>query len=142
MFYPQLRELKGEGAPRPATVPPGRESSLWPSNAESSDNGRYGKWSTLMDVAFTRQKLGKTFNSEKALRREFGDRMARVIAMRMAFLKNARTLSLVCARASFRSRQSAVVPQSGAWSFQNVGESPRSPSCFTVRVQIPIIPSR
>ena len=48
-----------------------------------------------MDVAFTRQKLGKTFNSEKALKREFGDRMARVIAMRMAVLKNARTLSLV-----------------------------------------------
>jgi proteic killer suppression protein len=48
-----------------------------------------------MDVAFTRQKLGKTFNTEKALRREFGDRMARVIATRMAVLKNARTLSLV-----------------------------------------------
>ncbi len=48
-----------------------------------------------MDVAFTRQKLGKTFNTEKALKREFGDRMARVIAIRMAVLKNARTLSLV-----------------------------------------------
>lgn len=48
-----------------------------------------------MDIAFRRRKLEKTFNTEKALKKEFGDRMARTIAMRMAVLKNARNLSLV-----------------------------------------------
>jgi proteic killer suppression protein len=48
-----------------------------------------------VDIAFRHRKLEKAFNSEKALKKDFGDRMARVIAMRMAVLRNARTLSLV-----------------------------------------------
>ncbi len=48
-----------------------------------------------MNIDFARQKLEKTFNSEAALKRVFGDRMARTIAMRMAVLRNARTLSMV-----------------------------------------------
>ncbi len=48
-----------------------------------------------MDIDFARQKLEKTFNSQTALNRTFGDRIARTIAMRMAVLRNARTLSMV-----------------------------------------------
>ncbi len=48
-----------------------------------------------MDIVFARRKLEKTFNSATALKRAFGDRMARTIAMRMAVLRNARTLSMV-----------------------------------------------
>ena len=48
-----------------------------------------------MNIVFARRKLEKTFNSETALKRAFGDRMARTIAMRMAVLRNARTLSMV-----------------------------------------------
>ncbi len=48
-----------------------------------------------MDIDFARRKLEKTFNSMRALKRAFGDRMARTIAVRMAVLRNARTLSMV-----------------------------------------------
>ena len=48
-----------------------------------------------MLIVFRRRKLEKTFNSESILKKEFGDRMAKTIAMRMTVLKNARTLSLV-----------------------------------------------
>ena len=37
----------------------------------------------------------KTFNSDKALKKGHGDRMARTIQARLAVLKNAPTLSLV-----------------------------------------------
>ncbi len=48
-----------------------------------------------MDIAFRTKKMGKVFNSEKALHKEYGSRMARVIMMRLAVLKNARVLALV-----------------------------------------------
>ncbi len=48
-----------------------------------------------MNIVFAGRKLEKTFNSVTALKRAFGDRMARTIAMRMAVLRNARTLSMV-----------------------------------------------
>ncbi len=48
-----------------------------------------------MDVSFKTAKLAKVFNAEKLLQREYGERMARVIMMRMAVLKNARSLSQV-----------------------------------------------
>lgn len=48
-----------------------------------------------MDIAFARPKLKKAFNSENALKKAFGERVARTIAMRMAVLRNAATLSLV-----------------------------------------------
>lgn len=37
----------------------------------------------------------KVFNSDKELRRAYGERMARTIKMRLAVLKNARTLTMV-----------------------------------------------
>ena len=48
-----------------------------------------------MDIDFVRQTLEKIFNSQTALKRAFGDRMARTIAMRMVVLRHARTLSMV-----------------------------------------------
>ncbi len=48
-----------------------------------------------MDIAFARQKLEKTFNSETALKKAFGDRMAMVIVLRMEMLSHARTLGMV-----------------------------------------------
>ncbi len=48
-----------------------------------------------MNIVFARRKLERTFNSVTALKGTFGDRMARTIAMRMAVLRNARTLSMV-----------------------------------------------
>lgn len=48
-----------------------------------------------MDIVFRRRKLEKIFNLESALKKNFGDRMAKTIMMRMAVLKNAQTLSLV-----------------------------------------------
>ncbi len=48
-----------------------------------------------MDIDFARSRLEKTFNSEKALKKDFGDRMVKTIAMRMAVLRNARTLGMV-----------------------------------------------
>ncbi len=48
-----------------------------------------------MDVVFKTSKLAKIFNSGKALQKEYGPRMARVIMIRMAVLRNARSLSQV-----------------------------------------------
>ena len=48
-----------------------------------------------MDIDFARPRLKKMFNSEKALKRAYGSRMTRTIAMRMAVLGNAPTLSKV-----------------------------------------------
>ena len=48
-----------------------------------------------MDITFRTRKLMKVFNSERELKRAYGDRMARSIQMRLAVLKNARTLSMV-----------------------------------------------
>ena len=48
-----------------------------------------------MDIAFKTRKLEKVLNSERALGREYGDRMARAIMVRLAVLRNARTLAMV-----------------------------------------------
>ena len=48
-----------------------------------------------MDIFFKTRKLAKVFNSESELRKQYGDRMARTIAIRLAVLKHARTLSMV-----------------------------------------------
>ena len=48
-----------------------------------------------MDIAFSTRKLAKTFNSGSALAKQHGDRMARTIQIRLAVLKNARTLATV-----------------------------------------------
>ena len=48
-----------------------------------------------MDIAFSTRKLARTFNSGSALAKEYGDRMARIIQIRLAVLRNARTLALV-----------------------------------------------
>ena len=48
-----------------------------------------------MDIFFKTRKLAKVFNSERELRKQYGDRMARTIAIRLAVLKHARTLSMV-----------------------------------------------
>lgn len=48
-----------------------------------------------MEITFRTQKLKKTFDSERELKRTYGDRMARTIRKRLAILKNARSLSLV-----------------------------------------------
>ena len=48
-----------------------------------------------MDIFFKTRKLAKVFNSERELRKQYGDRMARTIAVRLAVLKHARTLSMV-----------------------------------------------
>ena len=49
----------------------------------------------MMNIDFARSRLKKTFNSEKARKKDFGDRMAKTIAMRMAVLRRAQTLSMV-----------------------------------------------
>jgi proteic killer suppression protein len=48
-----------------------------------------------LDVAFRKRRLQKVFNSEEALRTEYGAKMARVIQIRLAVLSNARSLDLV-----------------------------------------------
>ena len=48
-----------------------------------------------MDIFFKTRKLARVFNSERELRKQYGDRMARTIAIRLAVLKHARTLSMV-----------------------------------------------
>ena len=48
-----------------------------------------------MDIFFKTRKLARVFNSERELRRQYGNRMARTIAIRLAVLKNARELSTV-----------------------------------------------
>lgn len=46
-----------------------------------------------MDIAFRTGKLEKTFNSERELRKQYGERMAEKLKARLAVLKNARTLA-------------------------------------------------
>lgn len=46
-----------------------------------------------MDISFKTSKLKRVFNSEHQLKKKYGDRMARVIATRLAVLKNAAALS-------------------------------------------------
>lgn len=48
-----------------------------------------------MEIFFKTRKLAKVFNSERELRKQYGDRMARTIAIRLAVLKHARALSMV-----------------------------------------------
>ena len=48
-----------------------------------------------MMIAFKNRKPEKTFNSESALKRVYGNRMARAIMMRLSVLKNARSLASV-----------------------------------------------
>ena len=48
-----------------------------------------------MEITFRTQKLKKDFDSERYLKRAYGDRMARAIMRRLAVLKNAGTLALV-----------------------------------------------
>ncbi len=48
-----------------------------------------------MNIDFARPRLKRTFNSETALKRAYGDRMIRTIAMRMKVLRHAPTLSKV-----------------------------------------------
>ena len=55
-----------------------------------NDNGANG-----LEIYFRTRKLQRTFNSDRNLSRAYGDRMARVIKMRLAVLRNAPTLSEV-----------------------------------------------
>ena len=48
-----------------------------------------------MQISFRTRRLERTFNSGRNLTRQYGDRMARTIQMRLAVLKNARSLSQV-----------------------------------------------
>ena len=48
-----------------------------------------------MDIFFKTRRLAKACNSERELRQQYGERMAKTIAMRLAVLKHARTLSMV-----------------------------------------------
>ena len=48
-----------------------------------------------MDITFRTSRLARVFNSDRDLRRTYGDRMARRIQIRLAVLRNARTLDLV-----------------------------------------------
>ena len=48
-----------------------------------------------MEITFRTKKLKKTFDSERELKKTYGDRMARTIQKRLTILKNARSLSLV-----------------------------------------------
>ena len=48
-----------------------------------------------MDIFFRTRKLAKVFSSERELRKQYGDRMAKTIAIRLAVLQHARTLSMV-----------------------------------------------
>ena len=48
-----------------------------------------------MEIVFRTRKLEKAFNAADAVQKTYGARMARVIMMRMAVLRAARTLALV-----------------------------------------------
>lgn len=48
-----------------------------------------------MEIAFRTKKLAQTFNSASALRKAYGDRMARTIMTRLAVLRASPTLSMV-----------------------------------------------
>ena len=58
-----------------------------------------------MDITFRSRKIEKRFNSGRALAAAYGDRLARSIAIRLAVLKNAGTLSLVPATRPERRHQ-------------------------------------
>ena len=46
-------------------------------------------------IVFTTRRLQRTFNSDRALTRRYGSRMARILKIRLALLKNASSLSQV-----------------------------------------------
>ena len=48
-----------------------------------------------MDITFRNRRLQRTLNSDRELRRTYGDNLAKKIRMRLAVLKNARNLALV-----------------------------------------------
>ncbi|MCY3837526.1 MAG: system killer suppression protein [Gammaproteobacteria bacterium] len=48
-----------------------------------------------MEIAFRTKKLRKILNSQAALRKSYGDKLARSLMIRLAVLRNAETLSLV-----------------------------------------------
>jgi len=48
-----------------------------------------------MDISFKKKKMKKVFEDEKALRKDYGDRMARAIMTRMAVLEAAANLAEV-----------------------------------------------
>ena len=48
-----------------------------------------------MEIVFRTKKLARIFNSIDALRKQYGDRMARTIMTRLAVLREAPTLSMV-----------------------------------------------
>lgn len=48
-----------------------------------------------MEIFFKTRRLERIFNSKRNLKQSFGDRMCRVIQIRMAVLNNARNLSQV-----------------------------------------------
>lgn len=48
-----------------------------------------------MDIIFRTRKLARTFNSRSELQRRYGAQQARTIEMRLAVLRNAKTLSVV-----------------------------------------------
>ena len=48
-----------------------------------------------MEIVFRTRRLARIFNSTNALRRQYGDRMARTIMTRLAVLREAPTLSMV-----------------------------------------------
>ena len=51
-----------------------------------------------MEIEFRTQKLKKIFDSKKALQREYGERMSRLIMMRLAVLREAANLAEAQAR--------------------------------------------
>lgn len=58
-----------------------------------------------MEISFITQRLKKLFGSEESLRRKYGTLNAGKIMLRMAFLKNAETLSKVPTRPPNRRHQ-------------------------------------
>ncbi len=58
-----------------------------------------------MEISFRNRKLAKVFSSEKTLRREYGDRAARIIMIRLAVLLDAETLAEVPATPPDRMHQ-------------------------------------
>ncbi len=58
-----------------------------------------------MDIQFKTRKLESVFNSELRLERQYGDRMARVIMVRLAVLRGAHHLGLVPAAKPARRHQ-------------------------------------
>ena len=89
-----------------------------------------------MDIFFKTRKLAKVFNSERELRKQYGDRVARTIALRLAVLKHARTLAMVPATppdrrhclAGKRKEQYAVDLVHPTGSFSSHGAVPSAPA--------------